>query len=91
MDLGDILAWAFWGLIVGAVARLFKRGSGGLGIFWTILIGIGGSLLGGFVATELLGIGDHDRFDFGSFLVAVAGSFVLLTIFLRATRGRSRA
>ena len=86
MDLGDILAWALWGLLVGAVARLFKRGSGGIGIFWTILLGVAGSLLGGYVATELLGIGDGDGFDFGSFLIAVAGSFVLLSVFLGITR-----
>ena len=85
MDLGDIFAWALWGLIVGAAARLFKRGSGGLGFFWTILLGITGSLLGGFVAS-LLGIGDSDRFDFGSFVIAVIGSFVVLTIYLRSTR-----
>jgi uncharacterized membrane protein YeaQ/YmgE (transglycosylase-associated protein family) len=90
MDLGDILAWAFWGLIVGAFARLFKRGSGGLGLFWTILLGIAGSLLGGLVANAL-GIGDQDRFDFGSFIIAVAGSFVVLSIYLRMSRRRGRS
>jgi uncharacterized membrane protein YeaQ/YmgE (transglycosylase-associated protein family) len=88
MDVGDILAWAVWGLVVGAFARLFKRGSGGLGIFWTIALGIAGSLLGGYVASELLGIGDDDEFDFGSFVIAVAGSFVVLSIVLRITRPR---
>lgn len=85
MDVGDILAWAAWGLLVGAFARLAKRGSGGLGIFWTILLGISGALLGGFVASAL-GIGDEDRFDFGSFVIAVVGSFVVLSIYLRLTR-----
>jgi len=88
MDVGDIFAWALWGLLVGAVARVFKRGSGGIGIFWTILLGVAGSLLGGYVATELLGIGDGDGFDLGSFLIAVAGSFVLLTLYLSVTRPR---
>jgi uncharacterized membrane protein YeaQ/YmgE (transglycosylase-associated protein family) len=89
VDVGDVLAWALWGLIVGAFARLFKRGSGGLGFFWTILLGIAGSLLGGLVASAL-GIGDQDRFDFGSFMIAVAGSFVVLTIYLRMSRRRER-
>jgi len=75
-----ILSWAVWGLFAGAIARLLRKGRQPIGLLWTMILGIVGSLAGGFIASDLLGIADHDSFDFGSFLIAVAGSFALLTI-----------
>ena len=88
-----IFSWAVWGLFVGAVARLLLPGRQKIGIIWTIVLGVAGSLVGGFVATKLLSVGDTDSFDFGSFLIAVAGSFVLLAIAerLRASGERREA
>jgi uncharacterized membrane protein YeaQ/YmgE (transglycosylase-associated protein family) len=85
-----IVAWAVWGLFVGAVARLLLPGRQKIGILWTIALGVAGSLVGGFVATGLLNIGDSDDFDFGSFLIAVAGSAVLLAISERLFTARER-
>jgi uncharacterized membrane protein YeaQ/YmgE (transglycosylase-associated protein family) len=81
-----ILTWAVWGLFVGAIARLLLPGRHRLGIVLTIVIGAAGSVLGGLVATEVLEIADSDEFDFGSFLVAVAGSVVLLAVYERVNR-----
>jgi uncharacterized membrane protein YeaQ/YmgE (transglycosylase-associated protein family) len=81
-----ILAWAVWGLLVGAVARLLLPGRQRLGIALTVVLGVVGSLLGGFLATEVLDIADTDEFDFGSFLIAVGTSVVLLAIFERVDR-----
>jgi uncharacterized membrane protein YeaQ/YmgE (transglycosylase-associated protein family) len=75
-----IVYWIFWGLFVGAIARFLLPGSHKIGVVWTILLGVAGSILGGFLATELLGIGDSDEFDFSSFLVAVGGSVLLMTL-----------
>ena len=72
-----IIAWAVWGLFAGAVARLLRPGRQRIGILMTMVIGIVGSLAGGFIASDVLNIADHDNFDLGSFLIAVAGSFVL--------------
>jgi uncharacterized membrane protein YeaQ/YmgE (transglycosylase-associated protein family) len=66
-----ILAWVVWGLFVGAIARLLLPGRQRLGIIWTIVLGVAGSVLGGLLATEVLNIADSDEFDFGSFLIAV--------------------
>ena len=89
-----IFSWIFWGLFVGAIARLLLPGQHKIGIVWTILLGVGGSVVGGFLATELLGIGDSDEFDFGSFLIAVGGSALLFAVaspFLtRAEKKRER-
>ena len=75
-----ILAWVIWGLFVGAIARLLLPGRQRLGIIWTIVLGVAGSVLGGLIATELLDIADSDEFDFGSFLIAVGASVLLLSI-----------
>jgi uncharacterized membrane protein YeaQ/YmgE (transglycosylase-associated protein family) len=81
-----ILAWVIWGLFVGAVARLLLPGRQRLGIVWTIVLGVAGSLLGGLLATEVLNIADSDEFDFGSFLIAVGTSVVLLSVVGRVNR-----
>jgi uncharacterized membrane protein YeaQ/YmgE (transglycosylase-associated protein family) len=81
-----ILAWVIWGLFVGAAARLLLPGRQAIGIVWTIILGVAGSLLGGLVATELLNIADSDEFDFGSFVIAIATSVILLAVAERVNR-----
>ena len=73
-----IFSWIFWGLFVGAIARLLLPGRQKIGIIWTILLGVAGSVVGGFVATEVIDIADSDEFDFGSFMIAVGASVALL-------------
>jgi uncharacterized membrane protein YeaQ/YmgE (transglycosylase-associated protein family) len=85
-----ILAWAVWGLFAGAVARLLRKGRQPIGLLWTMILGIVGSLAGGFIATDVLHIADHNNFDLGSFLIAVAGSFVLLVIWEQIEARRQR-
>jgi uncharacterized membrane protein YeaQ/YmgE (transglycosylase-associated protein family) len=75
-----ILSWIFWGLFVGAIARLLLPGRQPIGFLWTIGLGIVGSIVGGFLATEVIDIADSDEFDFGSFLIAVGASALLLTL-----------
>ncbi len=81
-----IVAWALWGLFIGAIARLLLPGRQRIGIVLTMVLGVVGSLLGGFLATEVLNIADSDDFDFGSFLVAVGTSVLLLAVVDRVQR-----
>ena len=81
-----IISWIVWGLVVGVIARVLKPGRQRVGIVLTIALGIAGSLIGGFVATEALGIADNDEFDFGSFVIAVGASVMLLAIVERVDR-----
>jgi uncharacterized membrane protein YeaQ/YmgE (transglycosylase-associated protein family) len=78
-----IISWAIWGFVVGLLARGLRPGRQAIGCLWTIVLGIAGSLVGGFFATEVLHIGDKDNFDIGSFLIAVLASAVLLAIWER--------
>ena len=75
-----IISWIFWGLFVGAIARLLLPGRQAIGIIWTILVGVAGAIVGGFFSTEVIDIADSDEFDFGSFLIAVGASVLLLVI-----------
>ena len=72
-----ILSWIVLGLIAGIIAKLLMPGRDPGGFFITILIGIAGALLGGFVSTQL-GYGKVSGIDIRSLLIAVGGALVLL-------------
>ncbi|REK27960.1 MAG: GlsB/YeaQ/YmgE family stress response membrane protein [Planctomycetota bacterium] len=72
-----ILSWAVFGLIAGVLAKWILPGKDPGGILITILLGIGGAVVGGFIGTQL-GFGDVTGFNLKSFLVAVGGALLLL-------------
>jgi uncharacterized membrane protein YeaQ/YmgE (transglycosylase-associated protein family) len=82
-----ILSWIIFGLIAGAIAKFLMPGRDPGGCIITILIGIAGAVIGGFIA-QAIGIGHGIQgFNFGSFAIAVLGAILLLAIY-RAVRGR---
>ncbi|HEV8651427.1 MAG TPA: GlsB/YeaQ/YmgE family stress response membrane protein [Actinomycetes bacterium] len=83
-----IIALLVMGLIAGAVAKLILPGNDPGGILMTMVIGVVGAFLGGFLA-DALGFGGLSGFDFRTFVIAVIGSIVLLLIY-RAVSGRGR-
>ena len=66
------------GIVAGFLGRLLLPGRDPMGFFATILLGLAGSLVGFFVFTGLLGIGDNDMFDLGGLIGAVIGVMLLL-------------
>lgn len=72
-----ILSWIIFGLIAGAIAKLLTPGKDPGGFIITMLLGVAGALVGGFIATAL-GFGRVDGFNIGSFFIAVFGAIVLL-------------
>ena len=75
------------GIVAGFLGRLVMPGRDPMGFFMTILLGLAGSLIGFFLFTELLGIGDDDAFDLGGLIGAVIGVLILLALY-RAFRAR---
>ena len=75
-----ILSWIIFGLIAGILAKWIMPGKDGGGFFMTILLGIVGAVVGGWIST-LFGFGKVDGFNFGSFVVAVIGAIVVLFIY----------
>lgn len=81
-----ILSWILLGLIAGAIARWIMPGRGPTGILVTMVVGIVGAFLGGYIGTAL-GIGTVDGFDLRSVFLAVVGAVALLLGY-RALAGR---
>jgi uncharacterized membrane protein YeaQ/YmgE (transglycosylase-associated protein family) len=75
-----ILAWIVVGLIAGALAKLIMPGDDPGGIIVTILIGIVGAFVGGFVV-NLVGGAGVSGFNIWSILVATLGAIILLAIY----------
>lgn len=75
-----ILSWILMGLIVGIIAKFLLPGKDPKGCIITILLGIGGAFLGGFIGSRL-GWGTFTGFDLKSMLLAVGGAMILLVVF----------
>jgi uncharacterized membrane protein YeaQ/YmgE (transglycosylase-associated protein family) len=75
-----IISWIILGLIVGVIAKFIMPGKDPGGIVVTILLGIAGALIGGFISSSL-GFGAVSGFNVQSLIIAVCGSIVLLIIY----------
>jgi uncharacterized membrane protein YeaQ/YmgE (transglycosylase-associated protein family) len=74
------------GLIAGALAKWVMPGPDPGGIIVTILIGIAGAFVGGFVVQSLFGGPGVTRINLGSILIATLGAVILLVIYRLITR-----
>jgi uncharacterized membrane protein YeaQ/YmgE (transglycosylase-associated protein family) len=85
-----IIGWILLGLLAGAIAKAILPGDDPGGIIVTMLIGIAGALLGGFIASAL-DVGDLGSFfDIGTWLIAIGGALLLLLLYRAVTGGRAR-
>ena len=83
-----ILGWIVLGLLAGAIAKAIMPGDDPGGIIVTMLIGIVGAIVGGLIASAL-DIGEVDEFfDIGTWLIAIAGSLLLLVAYRAITSRR---
>jgi uncharacterized membrane protein YeaQ/YmgE (transglycosylase-associated protein family) len=74
----NIIAWIVVGLIGGVIGKALLPGRDPSGLIVTILLGIAGALLGGFLSIAL-GIGNGvDDFDIGTIVLAIVGTMILL-------------
>lgn len=74
----SILYWVLFGLIVGFIANFIGPVSRG-GIFGSIILGIVGAIVGGYLGQRFFGVG-VTGFNLMSFVVAVAGALLVLLI-----------
>jgi uncharacterized membrane protein YeaQ/YmgE (transglycosylase-associated protein family) len=75
------------GLVIGALARLFLPGRQRIGLLWTLVLGVAGSVIGGVIANAL-GTGSIWELNFLGFIVAVVSAIGLLAIAERAGLGQ---
>lgn len=78
----SIIGWILLGLIAGLIAQWLMPGKtpGGGGIIVTIILGIAGGLVGGFIASHL-GLGSVDHFSLESVALAIGGAVLLLFVY----------
>ena len=76
-----------FGLIAGFLAKFLMPGKASGGILTTLLLGILGAVVGGFLGT-LLGFGDLSGFDLRSMALAVGGGIVVLLRYGLVAKGR---
>ena len=86
-----IIGWIILGLLAGAIAKLLLPGSQGGGWFITLILGVVGALLGGFLGSVLFNTGLQDFFSLTTWLLAIGGSIVVLLIYGLLTRGSRKA
>ncbi|MFJ3914270.1 GlsB/YeaQ/YmgE family stress response membrane protein [Streptomyces vinaceus] len=84
-----IIAWILIGLFAGIIAKLLLPGKDPGGIIVTMLIGIAGGLLGGWLGKVIFGVDSIDGFfDLSTWIAAIVGSLILLILYRLLTRGR---
>jgi uncharacterized membrane protein YeaQ/YmgE (transglycosylase-associated protein family) len=81
-----VLGWILFGLVVGAIAKLLMPGRDPGGFIVTILLGIAGALLGGFLGRALGWYGEGEA---AGFLMSLLGAVALLLIYRLAVGRRS--
>ena len=88
----SILGWIILGLLAGTIAKAILPGNDPGGIIVTMIIGIFGALLGGFLGQVLFGVDTLDEFfDVSTWLTAIVGAIILLLLYrMVAGRGRRR-
>ncbi|MCX5001473.1 GlsB/YeaQ/YmgE family stress response membrane protein [Streptomyces sp. NBC_00638] len=84
-----IIAWILIGLLAGAIAKLLLPGKDPGGIIITMLIGIAGGLLGGWLGKVIFGVDSVDGFfEVSTWIAAIVGSLILLILYRVLTGNR---
>ena len=84
MGIGELIAWAVFGLIVGGIARLIWPGQQPIGCLPTMLLGVAGSVVGGMITHALTG----GQYAPANWVMSILGAIVVLWIY-GATMSRS--
>ena len=81
-----ILSWIVFGLIVGLLARFVMPGRDAVGFIMTVLLGIVGAVVGGFVGRAM---GFYQPGEPAGWLMSILGAVVVLAVYRAATRRRT--
>jgi uncharacterized membrane protein YeaQ/YmgE (transglycosylase-associated protein family) len=82
-----ILAWIVLGAIAGWITNLIM--GGGEGVIATIILGIIGALVGGWLAGSVLGVADVTGVNIESIIVAVIGAIIVVAVYRAVVRRRA--
>lgn len=79
--MGAIIGWIIFGLIAGAIAKLLMPGRDPGGWIVTMLLGIAGAVVGGWIGSLLWHSSGVNDWSIGSFALAIVGAIILLAIY----------
>jgi uncharacterized membrane protein YeaQ/YmgE (transglycosylase-associated protein family) len=85
-----VLSWILFGLLAGAIAKFIMPGKDPGGCIGTVIIGILGAVIGGFVGTSVFDFGTVTGFNVRSFGIAILGAIILLTLYRLLLERRPR-
>ena len=81
MDLiGTVIVWAVFGLIIGAIARLLYPGRQAMSLVMTMVLGVVGSLVGGFISWALGGGAGEGPFQGAGWIMSIVGAMLVVWI-----------
>ncbi|NUP60328.1 MAG: GlsB/YeaQ/YmgE family stress response membrane protein [Pseudarthrobacter sp.] len=80
------IAFLILGLIAGAIAKAILPGRQGGGWFVTLILGVVGALLGGWLGGMIFGSGLQEFFSIQTWLLAIVGSLIVLAIYGMVTK-----
>lgn len=87
-----IIGWIVLGLLAGAIAKAILPGKQAGGWIATLILGVVGALLGGFLGSVLFDAPLEEFFSIQTWLLAIGGSLIVLLIYGFITKGsRNRA
>jgi uncharacterized membrane protein YeaQ/YmgE (transglycosylase-associated protein family) len=74
------IAFIILGLIAGAIAKAILPGRQGGGWIATLILGVVGAILGGWLGSAIFGVGLENFWDLSTWLLAIAGAIIVLLI-----------
>jgi uncharacterized membrane protein YeaQ/YmgE (transglycosylase-associated protein family) len=83
----SIIGWIILGLIAGAIAKAILPGRQGGGWLMTLLLGVVGAVIGGWIGSAIFGIGLEEFWSIQTWIVAILGAILVLAIWGFVTRG----
>ena len=88
--LGTIIMWAVFGLVIGLIARMLYPGRQSMGFLATMLLGIAGSLIGGFISWAFGFRPEEGALRGGGFIMSIVGALIVVWLSLYASSKGSR-
>lgn len=85
-----ILGWIVLGLVAGAIAKAIMPGKQGGGIIMTLILGVVGALLGGFIGSALFNVNLEEFWSLQTWILAIVGSLIVLLIWGFITGRKAR-
>jgi uncharacterized membrane protein YeaQ/YmgE (transglycosylase-associated protein family) len=87
--LGSIIAWMVFGLVIGLIARLLYPGDQSMGFFATMILGIIGSLVGGFISWLVGFRPEEGAFRGAGWIMSIVGAMIVVWLGLYASSKRT--